>query len=151
MSTNQLPEDEDVVLRMSPAHAYALTRILDLGVRMHMGQFEMLSELAREQTIKGRATFASSDPVPLDLDQVDRVDDLLTDLKALFGHPKTGNFGIGAQGVSDEAKRSYETLKALQQGLHRRFTPDARHSVWADGVSVRYASGEAPAATVEKR
>lgn len=140
-------ENPEVEMRMSLAHAQALSKVLDLGVRIHIGQMNEIENLARAGVIKGR-NIGGSDAFPLDMTSLAELEALLNQVKAIFGHPTNGSFGIGAEGVHPDAKHAYEAKKAIDRALHLHLRPDDRFSVTRDGVTVRYTDQKAPEAAV---
>ena len=142
-------DKEKVLIETSIEHAQALSKLLDLSVRIHLGQFEELADLARMGEIRRRSGTQSTDGEILSIEQIEQIEEWLKAIKWVLGHPGNGSFGIGAPGVAMDAKRGYEIKKALDKALHMHLTPDVLHSVHRDGVLVRYAPGEVPEARIE--
>ena len=140
---------EKVLIETSLDHAQALSRLLDLSVRIHLGQIEEIADLARMGQLNRRPSLDATDVVPMSIEESERLEEALQLVKGIFGHPRNGSFGIGAPGVSLDAKRGYEIKKAVDKALHMHSRPNDLHSVSRDGVTVRYAPGDAPTATVK--
>jgi hypothetical protein len=138
---------ERLLLDMDLDQAKAVADLLDLANRIHMGQLEEISSLANQRMLSGRDA-VSDRGVPLGRDEVDRLETILLSAKAVLGHPANGSFGVGARGVSDDAKRGYEVSKVLKKALHDHLRPDVRHTTDSTGLTVRYAPGDAPSARI---
>lgn len=152
MATND-PEEMDaadarVLLDMSVDQAESVIAMLDLASRIHMGQIEEISSLANQRLLMARDD-GSDKGVALPHGSVDDLEELMMKAKGILGHPRTGSFGIGARGVSIDAKRGYEVQKVLQKAVHDHVRPEVRHTTASQGVIVRYGDGTVPTATVK--
>lgn len=135
-----------VRLDMSIEHAEALGSLLDLATRIHMGQVSEILSIVETGTLQVRDEREPTFKRNATQDESDRVEDVLVDLRRALGHTSGSYFGIGH--VSPEAKRGYETMKAVKKALHFHLRPDVRPHVDADGVTVRYDKGPVPMASV---
>lgn len=142
-----MDKEAEVQVSMSIAHAHALSKIVDLGVRIHLGQFNEIESLARARILQGR-NIVTADITPLNMETLEELEALLNQIKSLFGHHQNGSFGIGSDGVNKDAKHAYEAKKAIDRALHLHERPDDHFSVTRDGVTVRYTDGKAPKAAV---
>ena len=138
---------ERVLLDIDLDQAKAVADLLDLANRIHMGQLEEISSLANQRLLLGRVD-SSDEGVPLGAVDVDRIEELMFSAKSVLGHPRGGSFGIGARGLSMDAKRGYEVSKVLKKALHDHLRPEVRHTVDSTGLSVRYVPGDPPVARV---
>lgn len=142
-----MDKEAEVQIGMSIAHAQALSKIVDLGVRIHLGQFNEIESLARARILQGR-NIATEEISSLSMEALEELEALLNQVKSLFGHHQNGSFGIGSNGVNKDAKYAYEAKKAIDRALHLHLRPDDHFSVTRDGVTVRYTDGKAPKAAV---
>lgn len=133
-----------VTLQMTPAHAQAVIAATDLLSRLMMGQFEEIGNLARQGVIQRR--MFDSRPADLNTGELDRLDTALMEIKKIFGHPRGGSFGIGAN-IRPAGNLAYEVQKIVEQAL----AVDRGvgfPNVASDGLIVRYSDLPAPTASV---
>lgn len=140
-----------VIIDASVEQAQALSKLLDLATRIHLGQFGEIEMVAREQELLVRADATSSKGRPATADELEDAEALLIRLKGIFGHHANGSYGIGAEGVSILAKRGYEMKKTIDKALHGHLTPDLRHVVTSSGVTARYTPDALPTVRVETK
>lgn len=138
---------ERLLLDLDLDQAKAVSDLLDLANRIHMGQLEEISSLANQRMLSGRDA-ATDRGIALSHEEVDRLEEILVSAKAVLGHPSNGSFGVGARGVSDDAKRGYEVSKVIKKALHDHLRPEVRHTTDSTGLTVRYAPGDAPTARI---
>lgn len=135
-----------VTMTMTPEQASAMSRMLDLAVRIHMCQFSELEMEARFGHIKHH------DGRELDIDERDTLRHLCARMAEVFGFSSSASFGIGSHHVSDDAHRGYEIKKVLDKALAvwRDPKPKGIPGVDYDGLIVRYTSDPAPVAEVKE-
>jgi len=134
-----------VTIECTPDQAAALTRMLDLSVRIHMCQFWEIEMLARFESIKhveGR---------PLTLDERDELRLRLARVSEVFGFSPSASFGVGSPHVDSDAHRGYELKKVLEKAIAewREPNPQGIRGVNYDGLIVRYTDDQASVVRVE--
>ena len=134
----------NMTLTVTTEQAEAISRMLDLAMRIHLCQSGEIEMLARMETLK-HATGR-----PLTLDERLKVDRRLEDVKRVFGFPGGASFGIGSPHISEDARRGYETMKVIQRALamHRDPNPTGWRGVNYDGLTARYTADPAPVAVI---
>ncbi len=106
---------KQITLTMTEDQAEASLKACELLMRLSMGQFEHIADLAREGVLVKRNEDGSAQEISLD--EVDEIQDGLMSIKKILGHNESSSFGIRNEGVPLEGKRAYEMWKALQNAL----------------------------------
>lgn len=132
---------------MSLEQGEAVRQGLDLATRMGLGQIGEIAQLARMGHIRVRDDAATDGHREATVEECDRIESLTGEIARILGHPRGGSFGIGNRGVPMNAKRQYETGKAIAKALADRRDPGG-HSVHHDGIGVRYAPDAVTIATI---
>jgi len=140
-----------VQLELTLDQAQTLAYALDLYTRLGLGQVEQISELARFGVIpKGTSCqTGSADTRSFDQEDLKRIDECVSSLKASLGYASNSSWGIGSDHVPLMAKRAYEVCKAIRQALSMARDPNPRFK-WVDydGVTVRYTKDDLPSVQV---
>jgi hypothetical protein len=133
-----------LALTLTIDQAAALSRQLDLAMRIHLIQFRELEHIARMGELKHRSGRA------LTMDECSQLDVWLKLASGIFGFESNSSFGIGSPHVSDDAHRGYEIMKVVQKALatHRDPNPTGIRGVNYDGLCVRYTKDPAPVAAI---
>ena len=134
-----------LTLELTLEQAEALTRMLDLAMRMHLCQFAEIEMLARMHVIRNRDGEIPS------RDDLDALKAYFDGAARVLGFSAGASHGIGSKNVHDEAKRGYEIMKVVQKVLayERNHNPSFK-GVHYDGLIVRYTNEPAPVATLEE-
>lgn len=134
----------NVTITMTIDQAAAMTRMLDLAVRIHLGQFREIEYMARTGELKHQSGRRITG------EECDILYDEMAKISSIFGWTPNASFGIGSQCVSNDAHRGYEIMKVAQKAVaeHRDPNPTGIRGVDRDGLSVRYTSDPAPVAVV---
>lgn len=135
-----------VKMEITPEQAGALSRMLDLAVRIHLCQFREIPMLENMGEIKHR------DGRELNHAEWDELEHCAKRMAEIFGFSAGASFGIGSTHVSDDAHRAYEVKKVLDKALAvwREPSPQGIRGVNYDGLIVRYTSDPAPVVEVRE-
>jgi len=136
-----------VSLQMTTDQASANAKALDLYARVLMGQFNIVAELFRHDSLMARDPNSPTGGRPVTLDEMERADLLCDELKRVLGLERGASFGVGSKAIVKDAHRSYEVLCVLQHALAFDRNPDGK-SVHHDGLRLRYTDDPAPTATI---
>ncbi len=123
--------------------ARAVSSALDLYFRLAIGQIEEITELVRIGTIpvggkQGERVLAS-------LEQIEQVEALANEIKAVLGYSRGGSNGIGNRHIDPSAHRAYEVMKVLDKAIAIQQDPTPKfRGVNYDGLTVRYTKDPAP-------
>ena len=133
-------------LELTIEQAQALIDAADLYARLGIGQFEEFTSLMRFEVIK-MADYNGKTSTPVPRNVLDEVEQHVSAIKALIGHPRNGSYGIGHPSLHATVGRNYEIKKVLEQAVayERDPNPDFK-GVNYDGLIVRYTSDPAPVA-----
>lgn len=132
-------------ITLTPDQAAAMTRMLDLAIRIHLCQFGEIEYMARTGELKMRGGAKMGD------DQWDEVAHSLKLLAMQFGFLPGASHGIGSMHVSIDAHRAYELKKVVEKTLAewRNPIPEGMRGVNYDGLGPRYTNDPAPVAKIE--
>lgn len=125
--------------------ARAVSCALDTYVRLALGQIEEITELVRIGTIpvggqQGERVLAS-------LEQIEQVEALANEIKAVLGYSREGSNSIGNLHVDTSAHRAYEVMKVLDKAIAIQQDPTPKfRGVNYDGLTVRYTKDPEPTA-----
>lgn len=126
--------------------ARAVRGALDTYMRLAIGQLDVVTELVRSGIIpvggkQGGRVLAS-------LEQIERVEALVNEIKAVLGYQRNGSNGIGNPHVDPSGHRAYEAMKVLAQAIAIEHNPNPGfRGVDYDGLIVRYTQDPAPSAS----
>jgi hypothetical protein len=138
----EIAMSDSIQVNMTLEQASAVSSLLDLAVRIHMGQFNVIAEEYAHDRIKiSRAGHGES----ATFEQIDRIRALLADLKSLGGHAPNSSFGIGSPAIDTQTHRCYEVQRTLAQVVAIATNAHAM-SVDRDGLRVRYTNDPLPVA-----
>lgn len=137
-----------VVIEVTEDQADAISKALDLYVRIGIGQFDEVAQLVAFGLVPVRNT---SD-VPRQIaspEQCEQLRNLMDAAKQVLGFSRGASHGIGHRDNDISVSRAYEVGKVLDKALaeHRNPTPDF-HGVNYDGLGPRYTNDPAPNAQV---
>ena len=137
-----------VVIEVTEGQADAISKALDLYVRIGIGQFDEVAQLVAFGLVPVRNT---SD-VPRQIaspEQCEQLRNLMDAAKQVLGFSRGASHGIGHRDNDISVSRAYEVGKVLDKALaeHRNPTPEFR-SVNYDGLGPRYTNDPAPNAQV---
>lgn len=132
-----------VTLTLSIDQANAVSTALDLFSRIGMGDIQEVANLARHGLLSKRT---SDSHCPVDIDTIERIDELLNSVKELLGHSRNSSFGIAAQGVPLIARRAWEVKKVIEKAVWDHCYPGDRSTVFSDGLSFRLTQDTPPSA-----
>lgn len=140
-------------LDLTLEQAEALCKANETHLRLSIGQVEYLAELVRFGGIPKFSLGDSSERREASAEECERIEALMHEVKRCLGYPKTGSHGVGHRHVDKEAHRAYEIIKVTQKALLEASKDEVpvsrqRHSVWSDGLLVRYTSDPAPVAVI---
>ncbi|MCP1674409.1 hypothetical protein J2T57_001511 [Natronocella acetinitrilica] len=143
--------DRQVVMTMSERQAQSMGLALELLMRVGIGQFEYIGEIARMGVLSESAP-ADRPRKEASLETCQQLDAVLTLAKGTLGHPPHGSFGIHHAHVGVDAKNAYELLCVLRQALaiaREQEAPAAARGVAHRGLTARVTGERAPKARVE--
>lgn len=129
--------DRKYRLEVNGAQLHLFEKVLDLYVRLGIGQFEQLAEVITHLFEKNYPPFRDSNPI---------LDSLLKLKKDVTGYEENASMGINNPAVVPDVKIAYDLDKVIQKTLASAEGHD-RMSVWHDGVIHQYA--DQPLATCE--
>lgn len=138
-----------VTVQMNIEQAAAVSKALDVYVRLGIGQLDIVKEMVNQGYIPLRAE--NGDPRQVaTFDQVDRFTEVMDSAKSILGYPRSGSNGIGHSHVAKEVHRSYEVAKVMDRAIATYRDPNPKfRGVNYDGLIVRYTTDPAPKAFVE--
>ncbi len=128
------------------AQARAVKDALDTYTRLAIGQIDVVTQLVRFGAIpvggkQGERQVAS-------VEQIERVEALVNEIKAVLGYSVGGSNGIGHRHVDASGHRAYEAMKALAKAIAIEANPNPGfRGVDYDGITVRYTADPEPVAT----
>ena len=137
-----------VVIEVTEDQADAISKALDLYVRIGIGQFDEVAQLVAFGLVPVRNT---SD-VPRQIaspEQCEQLRNLMDAAKQVLGFSRGASHGIGHRDNDISVSRAYEVGKVLDKALaeHRNPAPEFR-GVNYDGLGPRYTNDPAPNAQV---
>lgn len=137
-----------VILEVTEDQAGAISKALDLYVRIGIGQFDEIAQLVSFGFVPTRNSDGESRRIASP-EQCQQVQDLMDAAKQVLGFSRGANNGIGNQDNDISVSRAYEVGKVLDRTLaeHRNPNPSFR-GVNYDGLGPRYTNDPAPVATV---
>lgn len=149
MSSHSIDAGADkVVIEVTTRQAEVISKALDVFSRIGIGQLEIISELVNESFIPMSTAEVERKVAPLAT--VEDIEELMLKAKALLGHPRGGNHGIGHRHNDQGACHAYEIHKVLAKVLLEHRAPSLRHfGTDSDGLIVRYTNSPAPRASIK--
>lgn len=139
---NKSPEIEIILKLKSLEQAHAVLEALELFARVGMGQLDELTSMARD----GRIPYGPSGVQGDEIQSLNRVADLIGQVKTALGHSPSSSWGIVAPEVPIQARRAWEAYRILAQavGSHQAATKVAvGRRIFSDGLSVRVTNDDA--------
>lgn len=132
-----------LTLELTLEQAEALTRLLDLAMRMHLVQFSEIEMLARMHVIRNRDGKIPSN------DDLQDMKTHLDNAARVLGFSDGASHGIGSNNVHDEAKHGYEIMKVVQKVLASERNPNPNfRGVHYGSLIVRLTNDPEPIATL---
>lgn len=137
----------NLTLTITTDQAAAMSRQLDLAMRIHLLQFREIEHMARMGELKHQTGRR------LTMDECKQLDFWLALVSGIFGFESNASFGIGSSHVSTDAHRGYEIKKVVDKALAewREPNPQGMRGVDRDGLICRYTNDPAPVAKVDGR
>ena len=142
------PRVDAVTLAMTVSRAGIVSEACDLYTRLGMGQMEEIVDLVRWKVIPSARPETEGRASVFD-DAVEKIEGHVAAIKHFLGHHPNSSLGVGHPHVDLNAKRTWETKKAIDQALalHRDPNPEFR-GVNYDGNDLRYTDDPVPLVTV---
>lgn len=137
---------DTVRLEMTTEQATAVTAALDLANRIALGQIGEIAVLAQTGQLFARDDHAPGGSRAPTSDEIEDIRIKCIEIARILGH-RGGSFGVGSSGITVEARRGYEVMKAIQKAVADHVAPGGR-TVRHDGVTVRYTQDPAPTASI---
>jgi len=132
---------------MTIDQANAAIEGLDLSSRIMMGQITEIATMARSGKLFVRDDAAADGCRAPTMREAEEIEDHARAISRILGHGG-GSFGIGSAGTPLQAKRQYETKKAMAKAIADHRDPGGM-TVHHDGVTVRYTPDPAPTAVLD--
>jgi hypothetical protein len=127
--------------------ARAVRDALDTYIRLTIGQIDVITGLVRDGTIPLGGRMGEGERELASIEQIERVEALVNEIKAVLGYPRNGSNGIGNRHVDPSGHRAYEAMKVLAQAVAIKTNPNPQFKgVDYDGLRVRYTQDPAPSA-----
>lgn len=129
----------EILLKLNTKQARLLEKILDLYVRIGIGQFEEIAQTINSLFDINSNNFELQGNLALELMKVLK--------RQLLGYDN-GNIGISNEKVKNDVKVAYDLAKVLQKGI--AVTEDHKsYSVWHDGAILHL--GSEPIASISSK
>lgn len=137
-----------VRMEITEGQALAISKALDLYVRVGIGQLNEVAQLVAF----GHVPIFNAGGAPRKVasaEQCDQIRELMDTAKQVLGFSRGGSHGIGHPDNDISVSRSYEIYKVLEKTLaeHRDPSPQFR-GVRYDGLGPRYTNDPAPYAEI---
>ena len=111
-------KDKRITLELTEEQARAAQIGLDLFMRLSMGQFEQVTNIAQMGHINKRVgVTATPEAEQPSTDDIEDLANLMTRAKEIFGHSSGASFGIRNQFVCKQAQRAYEVERTINNAL----------------------------------
>lgn len=125
--------------------ARAVKDALDVYARLAIGQLDVITGLVRDGTIPIGGRMGSGQRIEATIEQIEQVEELVNQIKAVLAYPRNGSNGIGNPHVHPSGHRAYEVMKAVARAIAIETNPNPSfRGVDYDGLTVRYTQDPAP-------